>query len=88
MRAALALVAHRAHVAHVTFDMGDPLGNRQKKRGAQRKLSAAGVHRGFSRPPEAGHDSRPTIFAGFREFSRVFAATPSFSCGQLSSPSQ
>jgi hypothetical protein len=65
MRAAYALIAHRGHLAHVTFQMGDPLGFVSKSWGL-REIECCRSPSTFSRPPGIGDDSSTPIFASFR----------------------
>jgi hypothetical protein len=57
-------IAHRTHVTHVTFEMGDPLGI-VKKSGGFRGIERCRTPSTFSRPPGIGDDSRIPIFASF-----------------------
>jgi hypothetical protein len=73
MRVSFPLISHHAHLAHVTFQMGDPLGFVSKSWGL-REIECCRTQSTFTRPPGIGHDSIIPIFVGFRshpEFSRA-----------------
>ena len=74
MRLTFPFISHHAHVAHVTFEMGDPLGIVSKS-GELRKIECCRTQSTFSRPPGIGHDSIIPIFVGFRRHPEFLVRT-------------
>jgi hypothetical protein len=80
MRVAFPLIAQRTHVAHVNFDMGDPLGI-VKKSGGLRGIESCRAQSTFRIPRD--RRLQPPIFAGFRSHLLVRTAFVAFPASSI-----